>query len=110
MSAASCIRYVAGTCGDSNVSWGCAMNRYLVAVVAARAIWVAVPAAAVVVAGAPVPPAPAPTPPPVDGGASVQTLEPSRPSTRMGSPAQRDEARQNEKMPRRVRSGGETQE
>ena len=57
------------------------MNRHPVAVVAARAIWVAVPAAAVVVAAPPVAAAPAPTPLPVDGGASVQTLEPSRPST-----------------------------
>ena len=81
MSAASCIRYVVGTCGHSNASWGGAINRYLVAVVAARAIWAAVPAAAVLVAAPPVAAAPAPTPPPVDGGASVQTLEPSRPST-----------------------------
>ena len=46
------------------------MNRLLVAVVAA-----------VLIAAPPVAAAPAPTPPPVDGGASVQTLEPSRPST-----------------------------
>ena len=46
------------------------MNRLLVAVVAA-----------VLIAAPPVGAAPAPTPPPVDGGASVQTLEPSRPST-----------------------------
>jgi integrase len=48
------------------------MNRLLVAVVVAAAVLVAAP---------PVAAAPAPTPPPVDGGASVQTLEPSRPST-----------------------------
>jgi serine/threonine-protein kinase len=46
------------------------MNRYLVAVVAA-----------VLIAAPPVAAAPGPTPPPVDGAASVQTLEPSRPST-----------------------------
>ena len=46
------------------------MNRYLVAVVAT-----------VLVASPPVVAAPAPTPPPDDGGASVQTLEPPRPST-----------------------------
>jgi len=38
-------------------------------------------AAAVLVAAPPVAAAPAPTFPPVDGGASVQTLTPSRPST-----------------------------
>jgi hypothetical protein len=48
------------------------MNRLLVAVVVAAAVLVAAP---------PVAAPPAPTPPPVDGGASVQTLEPSRPST-----------------------------